>query len=184
MNKHGSGRVIDRRQLILGCLTLLGMAVLLIVGLTPRKPAPDATQTGSDAAQATAADCQLVQRMLYTPCGHELTRRQPLPPELTGKTLPDVAAAYAQWQITAFSPAEVAMERSLSLYCPEHLVLMPDNNGMLCIYQNRYGDALALHSELNIPLSELPSSTHPALRSGKPFRSVEEITSWLDEGAG
>ena len=36
--------VIDRRQLILGMLTLLGMAVLLIVGLTPRSASAPQTE--------------------------------------------------------------------------------------------------------------------------------------------
>lgn len=183
--KQDGVRLYDRRQLATGILALLGMAVLLIVGLTPRRAdAPDTAQTVLDATQLTGADCQLVQRMLYTPCGHEVIRRQPLPGELTGRTMAEVAAAYGQWQITAFSPAEVVMEQSLSMYCPEHMILMPDGAGLLCIWHNRYGDALALHTELNVPLAELPAAEHNAVRAGKPFSTLEELTRWLDEAAG
>ena len=59
-------------------------------------------------------------------------------------TKDELAAKYDQWVITSFSPAQVSMERVLALYCPEHVVLMPDESGQLCIFRNRYGDALAL----------------------------------------
>ena len=122
--------VIDRRQLILGMLTLLGMAVLLTVGLTPRSasapdPLPDAAQAVGDAAMRLSSECQVVQRMVYAPCGHEVTRRQALPAELAGKTRADLEAAYDLWQVTSFAPGEVSMERTLDMFCPEHYVLLP-----------------------------------------------------------
>ena len=177
--------VIDRRQLILGMLTLLGMAVLLIVGLTPRSVSapqtePEAAQAGGDAALRLNADCQVVQRMIYAPCGHEMTRRQTLPSELAGKTRADLEAAYDLWQVTSFSPGEVTMERTLDLYCPEHYVLLPDESGMLCVFQNRYGDALALVKEMNVSLTELPDSYQEELRPGKGFDTLEMLTQWLE----
>ena len=164
---------IDRRQLLLGSLTLLCMAALLIVGLTPRTvSAPEAdqpaTQAGVDAAALLQEGCQLIQHMTYAPCGHELTRRQSLPADLVGKGRADLEAAYDLWQVTGYSPTEVTMEQALNLYCPEHLVLMPDESGMLCIFRNRYGDALGLVSELNIPLAELPDAVQ------------EELDAWLE----
>ena len=177
--------VIDRRQLIFGMLTLLGMAVLLIVGLTPRSASapqtePEAAQAGGDAALRLNAECQVVQRMAYAPCGHELTRRQTLPSELAGKTRADLEAAYDLWQVTSFSPGEVTMERTLDLYCPEHYVLLPDDSGMLCVFQNRYGDALALVKELNVSLTELPDAYQEELRPGKGFDTLEMLTQWLE----
>lgn len=177
--------VIDRRQLILGMLTLLGMAVLLIVGLTPRSASapqtePEAAQAGGDAAMRLNADCQVVQRMIYAPCGHEMTRRQTLPSELAGKTRADLETAYDLWQVTSFSPGEVTMERTLDLHCPEHYVLLPDESGMLCVFQNRYGDALALVKEMNVSLTELPDSYQEELRPGKGFDTLEMLTQWLE----
>ena len=177
--------VIDRRQLILGMLTLLGMAVLLIVGLTPRSASapqtePEAAQAGGDAALRLNAECQVVQRMAYAPYGHELTRRQTLPSELAGKTRADLEAAYDLWQVTSFSPGEVTMERTLDLYCPEHYVLLPDDSGMLCVFQNRYGDALALVKELNVSLTELPDAYQEELRPGKGFDTLDALTQWLE----
>ena len=176
---------IDRRQLLLGSLTLVCMAALLIVGLTPRTvSAPEteqpAAQAGVDAAALLAEDCQLIQHMTYAPCGHELTRRMALPAELVGKGRADLEAAYDLWQVTGYAPTEVTMEQALNLYCPEHLVLMPDDSGMLCIFRNRYGDALGLVSELNIPLTELPDAIQEELRPGKGFSTQEELDAWLE----
>lgn len=177
--------LIDRRQLLLGIATLLGMAVLLIVGLTPVAASapdvqPDVAQVRSDSAQLLDADCQIIQHLSYATCGHSLTRRQALPPELAGKTRADLEAAYDPWQVTSFSSAEVVMEQALDMFCPEHVVLMPDDSGVLCIFQNRYGDALALVRELNLPLSELPDAYQEELRPGKGFPTQEELTRWLE----
>ena len=175
--------MVDRRQIILGSLTLLGMAVLLIVGLTPRSasaPEPDAAQVGGESAITLSADCAMVQHITYTPCGHDLTRRQALPPELAGKTRTDLEAAYDAWQVTSFSATEVAMEQSLDMYCPEHMILMPDDSGMLCIFQNKYGDALALVEALDLPLAELPDSYQEEIRPGKGFPTQDELALWLE----
>lgn len=177
--------MIDRRQIILGSLTLLGMAILLIVGLTPRTASapemePDAAQVGVDTAQALDAACEMIQHLSYTPCGHSLTRRQTLPPDLAGKTRADLEAAYDLWQVTSFAPAEVTMEQALDMYCPEHMVLMPDESGMLCIFQNKYGDALALVEALDIPINELPDSYQEELRPGKGFDTQDALAQWLE----
>ena len=178
---------IDRRQLLTGGAMLLGLALLLIVALVPKSTVddtalPNAAQVRSDVQQTTSADCQLIQHMTYTPCGHDLTRRQVIPTELVGQNREALSAAYDTWQITSFASAEVVMEQTLSLYCPEHVVLMPDEGGMLCIFQNKYGDALALVKELDLLLSELPDDVQQTVRAGKGFSTIEELEKWL-EGA-
>ena len=76
--------MLNGRQLLLGLGTLGALAVLLAVGLAPDEaaapgPEPSVAQVDSAAGVTLAADCQVVQHLIYTPCGHELTRRQPLP---------------------------------------------------------------------------------------------------------
>ena len=162
------------------------MALLLIVGLTPRTAAapdvdlPDTALVGADTAVTLAETCQLVQHLTYAPCGHELTRRQALPPELVGQGRAALEAAYDLWQVTSFAPEEVVMAQALPMYCPEHVILMPDESGMLCVFKNRYGDALAMVRELNIPLSELPDDLQEDLRSGKGFDTEEDLDLWLE----
>lgn len=177
---------IDRRQLLTGGAMLLGLALLLIVALVPKSTVddtpPEVAQVRSDVQQTTNADCQLIQHMTYSPCGHDLTRRQTIPAELAGQNREALAAAYDAWQITSFASAEVVMEQTLALYCPEHVVLLPDEGGMLCVFQNKYGDALALVKELDLLLSELPDDVQQTVRQGKGFASIEELEKWL-EGA-
>ena len=100
--------------------------------------------------------------------------------ELVGKGRAEAEAAYDLWQITSFSATELAMEQTVEIYCPEHQVLMPDASGVLCIFENRYGDALALVRSLDTPLSSLPESLQEELRQGKGFDSVEELERWLE----
>jgi len=175
---------IDRRQLLTGGAMLLGLALLLIVALVPKSTVddtlPEVAQVRSDAQQTTNADCQLIQHMTYSPCGHDLTRRQTIPTELVGQNREVLSAAYDAWQITSFASAEVVMEQTLSLYCPEHVVLMPDEGGMLCVFQNKYGDALALVKELDLLLSELPDDVQQTVRAGKGFSTIEELEKWLE----
>ena len=177
--------MLNGRQLLLGLGTLGALAVLLAVGLAPDEaaapgPEPSVAQVDSAAGVTLAADCQVVQHLIYTPCGHELTRRQPLPEELVGKGRAEAEAAYDLWQITSFSATELAMEQTVEINCPEHQVLMPDASGVLCIFENRYGDALALVRSLDTPLSSLPESLQEELRQGKGFDSVEELERWLE----
>ena len=176
---------IDRRQLLTGSAMLAGLMLLLIVALVPKSTVddpvpPEAAQVRSDTQQTTNADCQLIQHMTYAPCGHELTRRQVIPAELAGKNREAVSAAYDTWTITSFASAEVVMEQTLSLYCPEHVVLMPDEGGMLCVFQNKYGDALALVKELDLLLTVLPDDAQQAVRTGKGFATIEELEQWLE----
>ena len=184
--KADAALTLDLRSLLTGAAVLLGMALLLIVGLTPRTAAapdvdlPDTALVGADTAVTLAETCQLVQHLTYAPCGHELTRRQALPPELVGQGRAALEAAYDLWQVTSFAPEEVVMAQALPMYCPEHVILMPDESGMLCVFKNRYGDALAMVRELNIPLSELPDDLQEDLRSGKGFDTEEDLDLWLE----
>ncbi len=174
---------VDRRQLLTGGAMLLGMALLLVAALVPRSTvddSPDAAQVRSDPQMTAASDCQLIQHMTYSPCGHEMTRRQLIPAELSGKDRSAIASAYDAWQITSFASAEVVMEQTLPLYCPEHVVLLPDEGGMLCVFQNKYGDALALVKELDLLLTELPDKVQQTVRAGKGFSTIEELEKWLE----
>lgn len=176
---------IDRRQLLTGSAMLMGLALLMILALVPRSAqAPDAEQDTAqvhlDAAQTLSAECAVIQHMTYVPCGHSLTRRQSLPTELAGKTRDALSAAYDAWQVTAFSPTEVTMEQSLDMFCPQHVVLLPDEGGMLCIWQNKYGDALALVKELGVAVGELPDDAQDEARQGKGFDTQEALEKWLE----
>lgn len=174
---------VDRRQLLAGGAGLCALALLLAVVLTPAPtaelPSP-ATQAGAGNSITLAEDCVLLQHMVFSPCGHEITRREALPSELRGKTRADLESWFTEWRVTTFASDEVAMEQALDMYCPEHLVLMPDESGMLCIWQNTYGDALSLRKELNIPVSGFPEETQNQLRAGLGFDTEQALMAYLE----
>lgn len=183
-DKEPVKNVMDRRRMISGLAALACMGVLFGINLLLPSAGdggePVSEQVGSDASATMRSGCQLVQHLTYTPCGHSLVRRQMLPEELAGKTRADLEAAYADWQITAYAATQVEMAQALDMFCPQHVVLMPDESGMLCVFENRYGDALALVRELNVPLSELPDAYQEQLRPGKGFDSQDELDRWLE----
>ena len=134
---------------------LIGAAVLLIaVAAALLWPSESLAPAQEEQTQSAAADqaarledgAELFQRFTYTRCDHVVTRRVTAPVELYGKTLEEAQPLYPEWRITEFSPKALRMERQVPLFCPDHQVLMPNAAGTLCIYENKYGDALALVS--------------------------------------
>lgn len=172
---------VQPRSLLTGSAMLLCLALLMALAMIPlRAGEPETAPTLRDSGKALTPDCTVTQQMTYAPCGHRMTRRIPLPQELTGKTLSDLTAAYDGWQVTAYAPEAVAMERTFPVHCPQHVVLQPDDAGMLCVWQNRYGDALSLVKSLDIPINELPGSLQDEVRRGKGFDAPEALEKWLE----
>ena len=66
------------------------------------------------------------------------------------------------------------------MFCPDHQVLMPNAAGTLCIYENKYGDALALVSELSVAVSP-PARRSAGGSAGRlGFSTLEELEAWLE----
>jgi len=164
-------------------LTLCTLALLFaaIVMLTPSTAidAPPAQDAGASDA-APAEGCELLQTLMYTRCEHSVVRRVAAPVEVYGKSLGDVEAMYPEWQITEYASKLIKMEQKLQMYCPDHMVLMPDSAGMLCVFQNKYGDALALVNELNIAVKDLPAAAREDVEPGLGFATAEELEQWLE----
>ncbi|MEG0995559.1 MAG: hypothetical protein RSH26_01220 [Clostridia bacterium] len=170
-------------------LLLMSAAVLLVIAsvtlLFPgngEAPAQsDAPAQAVDAASVRVAEnCELLQTLTYTRCEHVVTRRVTAPVELSGKTLQDIEPLYEAWQITEFSPTLIKMEQRPDIFCPDHMVLMPNGAGILCVFQNKYGDALALVNELDLELSSLPAAVQEDLRQGVGFATAGELEQWLE----
>ncbi len=172
---------------------LMGLAALALVAavtlLLPRgadspsqSPVPTGLSepAGAGAQMKVVEGCELLQTLSYTRCAHTVTRRVAAPTELTGKTLAEVEPLYDEWQITEFGSKEIKMSQQPDLYCPDHMVLLPDETGLLCVFQNKYGDALALVEELETELSSLPAAMQEEARRGIGFDSLAELEQWLE----
>lgn len=178
-------RPLAYRPVAISILALLAVALIIAHFVTVRgnPVAEDGEQTAqvrSDAAVTMNEGCAVVQQLTYARCGHSLTRRQTLPTELIGKARADAEAAYEPYRVTSFSSDEICMEQSLDMFCPEHLVLLPDESGMLCVFENRYGDALALVQETQVLLTSLPAAWQEDALPGIAFDTMEEIAQWIE----
>lgn len=160
----------------LGAALLLGAAALLAQPAAPRAE----SQVSAENAVQLSQTSEVLQTLTYTRCQHVVTRRFTAPVETYGKGLSEVQQLYPDWKITGFSAAEVSMEKQLSLFCPDHMVLMPDGAGMLCVFENKYGDALALVRETGVELSSLPAAAQEDVAGGLGFSTAQELEQWLE----
>ncbi len=177
-----NAKVLPGRQVILGSVALCLIAVALVFGLKPANLPIEspADQAGAMTDTVVKAGCQVIQNLSYIPCGHSVTRRTDIPTELIGKTRSDVEAAYDQYRVTEFLPTQVTMSQELNMYCASHLILMPDESGMLCVFENKYGDALMLKDSLDLPLKDLPEAIQEEVKNGKGFDDATALEQWLE----
>ncbi len=159
-------------------LGALAAAIVLTVCLWPREAAPEMAVTNTDVRLEESSAIR--QTIRYTHCNHSMTRRVSAPVEAYGKPLEGVEALYPEWTVTDFSKAEAAMERELNMFCPDHLVVLPNEEGMLCLFENRYGDALVMVRELSVPLSSLPAAEGEVVSHGLAFDTPQEMEMWLE----
>lgn len=134
----------------------------------------------SRARETVEEGCALIQTLRYARCGHEVTRRVTADKEYKGCTLAQMQQAFAEWDVTSFSPSEIEMSRTLPLYCPDHLVVMPDGGGILGVYENTYGEGYTLRAQLDVPVSDLPDALRESIHLGLSFQNDAEIESWLE----
>ena len=171
-NQHEKTRRMALTAVAALLLTALIVAVLVSTG--------GGVRAASRSRETVEENCQLIQTLRYARCGHEVVRRVQADKEYKGCTLAQMQEAFAEWEISSFSPAEIKMSRTLPLYCPDHLVVMPDGAGVLGVYENKYGDGYALRSQLDIPLTDLPETVRETVHLGVGFATTQEIESWLE----
>ncbi len=167
---------------LLGLIAALAVLAAALLLLAPQS-APDAPPPGQAAAQQDETlrqDAEMMQKLTYARCGHVVEKRVTLPRELHGATRERAQALYPDWQLTEFGASKLAMERALELYCPAHKVLLPDGMGMLCIFENKYGDAYARVDETGVELRGLPAALQEEVRLGLGFDDLHELESWLE----
>lgn len=162
-------------------IPLCAAAALTAIGLMlSAYEQPPAEQTAQAETVTPQEGCELLQTLAYTRCDHKVVRRVTAPVDIHGLNLEAVQALYDGWQITEFSGSLIKMEKQFRLFCPDHLVLMPDGAGMLCVFENKYGDAMALVKELGWAVKDLPSAAREEAEAGIGFSTPEEMDMWLE----
>ena len=145
---------LSRRARLWGAALLAVTAAVVIMIAVGRTQ----TRAAAKARENVEEGCQLIQTIHYARCGHDVTRRVAADKEYKGCTLQQMQQAFSDWSITSFSPSEIEMSCTMQLYCPEHLVVMPDGAGVLGISREtvrRY------HNSGDLVPAELSPAGHP-----------------------
>lgn len=138
-----------------GWLALLFLAVAAAVWMVSmpgagvqteenRAETPDSLDAAQRDDDRIRADCQVTQTMLFTLCGHSVTRRVQAPERMIGQGFSQAQSYYDLWQIEEFGPGSIAMSREIGLYCPMHRVLTVNEAGEAVLTRNVYGDGMAI----------------------------------------
>lgn len=141
------------------------------------------TLDASGHAVTAAENCVLLQTYRFAPCGHQVTRRVKLPGELAGCGFDDVQQHYDLWTVDTFSAELVSMSREEKIYCPMHLVLMPDEAGQVCVFKNVYGDGMAFERETDYAMDRFDEENQKKLFQGVGFDDEDALNRWLSQHA-
>ncbi len=143
----------------------------------PTPPAASVTGEG----QRMEKDCQIIQTMAFSRCGHSVTRRVSAPEALAGEGFEAARAYYDAWSIESFSPENVTMQREIDLFCPMHAVLSVNDAGEAVLTKNVYGDGMAVEKTYALTLADFEPEDRQALLRGIGFDSREEAEKWMEE---
>ena len=143
-------------------------------------PTPSAASVAGE-GQRIQSNCQIIQTMAFSRCGHSVTRRVSAPENLVGADFSAVRAYYDMWSIDGFSPENVTMRREIDLYCPMHAVLSVNEAGEAVLTRNVYGDGMAVEKTYALTLNDFSPEDRQALLRGIGFDSREEAEGWLKE---
>ncbi len=131
--------------------------------------------------QRMQKDCQIIQTMAFSRCGHSVTRRVSAPEALVGADFSAACDYYDAWSVESFSPENVTMRREIDLYCPMHAVLSVNEAGEAVLTCNVYGDGMAVEKTYSLTLTDFSPENRQALLRGIGFDSREEAEAWLEE---
>ena len=139
---------------------------------------------GADLSERTSGGCMLHRTLYYAPCGHSVQRREQLPSRLTGLSREalekEIGSVIPGAAVTGFSGAEVDISLSTDIPCPLHWVLKGGEDGMLCVMQNRDGEALEVVRRTDIPLGRVSEEEIGAVRAGRVFDDVQALEGYLE----
>lgn len=136
--------------------------------------------SGVEAQHLIKRGCILRQTLHYAVCDHSVTRRLDAPETVLGMNRELFERAMADWRITAFSAQQIEMTRVMAMPCPAHWVICADENGLLGVYRNLYGEQMHCLRRLDIGVSAAPQSDQAQLRRGLCFDSAQEADAYIE----
>lgn len=177
-----------RRAFLWSAAAIAALTLLLTM---PRAAAPleregsfetEQTAKPADGARGERVEkgCSAIQTMLFSRCGHSVTRRVSVAEKVIGGDFAAVQSYYDVWRIDSFSPLSLEMSREIDLFCPLHWVVSGNEAGEIVLCRNRYGDGMAIEKTLDgYTLEQFSEQDRAAIRQGVGFDSEAEAEAWL-----
>ena len=142
-------------------------------------PTPGSASSAAETGLTVLPDCDVIQIMGFTRCGHSVTRRIKAPDAVIGCNFSEVQLYYDLWTLESFYPSDIEMRREIELYCPMHVVLSSNGVGEIVLSQNVYGDGMAVIETYDQHISEFDEGVRDDLLLGIGFDSREDALDWL-----
>lgn len=168
-----------RRAVILTRVLGVLLVVLCVIIGTMRETSDGAQQTAQEDLRVQQG-CVILQETTYARCGHKVVTRAHAQSHQVGMTRKALEETLGEYRMLSFMPMEITLSRQIALHCPAHYVVMPDVSGVLGIFQNSFGDALAFVRTLDVPMSDFDQTEQEALLQGRAFDSLADIEQWLE----
>ena len=148
---------------------------------TARQETPAPAASVSENREKIEKNCQIIQTMAFSRCGHSVTRRVAPPEKLAGADFETAQAYYDQWRIESFAGDQITMVREIELFCPIHMVLGVSEAGEVILCRNIYGDGMAAQKTYDASLEAFSEKDQEALLQGMGFDSETEADAWVNE---
>lgn len=143
-------------------------------------PVPGIAQSAADTGGSVEQNCEIIQTMGFSRCGHSVTRRIHPPEQLIGKDFAAAKQYYELWQVESFSQTRMEMKREIDLFCPMHVVLCANVAGEIVISRNIYGDGMAVEKTFDRNLSDFQEEIQDQLMQGMGFEEEADAIAWLN----
>jgi hypothetical protein len=125
-------------------------------------------------------NAKIAQTIIYTKCGHEVSRRIDVFPEWVGMNKERVAeTAPENWRILSFDPAAIEATCIEDMFCAAHWVLTLGDGGVPGVYHNQYGFSMVRYGD--VALGKIDENTRESLVQGIAFDSREELDQWASD---
>lgn len=127
---------------------------------------------------STTAKVERVIRFLY--CGHDLTRAEDAK-TFVGMDENGVRNSCGEWALTFFSRERVVLTDERNAYCPDHLVLRIDGEGLGVFRTDPQTAEEVRITHFETSVEQLPAEARQRLAEGMPFENLTEIEAYLED---
>ena len=85
-------------------------------------------------AEKISPNCEFIQKIYYSKCGHTISNYLNLPKEMVNLTQDELKEKYSDWKIENFESNQVVLYKEMDSECGEHY-LLKDREGKIVIYK-------------------------------------------------